>query len=239
MIYITGDTHRRFSGIAAFCEKHKTTKQDIMIILGDAGINFFSGRCDDYKDVEVKRKIEETLPITLFCIHGNHEQRPFAIPTYEEYVLDGDMKGIVYREKEFPSILFAKDGEIYDILGQKAVVIGGAYSIDKYYRLMFGHPWFDTEQPSDEIKEYVEEQLEKEDWAVDYVFSHTAPKKYEPTESFSDDIDQSRIDKSTEEWLDKIEEKLDYQSWYCGHYHIEKDIEKMHFRFGRIETLSL
>lgn len=41
MIYITGDTHGDFSKIDFFCKKMKTTKQDIIIILGDAGINYF------------------------------------------------------------------------------------------------------------------------------------------------------------------------------------------------------
>lgn len=34
--------------------------------------------------------------------------------------------------------------------------IGGAYSIDKYYRIRNGLSWFDTEQPDEAIKEYVE-----------------------------------------------------------------------------------
>ena len=25
-----------------------------------------------------------------------------------------------------------------------------------------------------------------------------------------------------EKFLDDVEEKLDYDKWYCGHYHIEK-----------------
>ena len=40
-------------------------------------------------------------------------------------------------------------------------------------------------------------------------------------------MDQSRVDKSTEEWLDRIEEKLTYRKWYCGHYHTEKKIDKL------------
>ena len=67
--------------------------------------------------------------------------------------------------KEYPNILFAKDGEIFNMDGLKAVVIGGAYSIDK---------------------------------------------KYEPVEVFLSGVDQSRVDKSTEEWLDGIEDRLEY-----------------------------
>ena len=43
-------------------------------------------------------------------------------------------------EPEFPSLLFAKDGEIYDLDGCRAVAIGGACSVDKFYRLSGGAP---------------------------------------------------------------------------------------------------
>jgi len=44
-------------------------------------------------------------------------------------------------------------------------------------------------------------------------------------------IDQSRVDKSTEEWLDGIEDRLEYNKWYCGHYHTEKKIDKLEIMF--------
>ena len=71
MIYITCDTDRDFRRVAAFCYTVQSTTDDILIILGDAGINYFGGG----KDRALKRLLAE-LPITLLCIHGNHEQRP-------------------------------------------------------------------------------------------------------------------------------------------------------------------
>jgi 3-oxoacid CoA-transferase subunit A len=59
--------------------------------------------------------------------------------------------------------------------------------------------------------------------------THTCPKKYEPTEVFDKNIDQTKVDKSMEEFLDVLEESIDYDEWYCGHYHIEKDIDKIKF----------
>jgi hypothetical protein len=73
-IYITGDTHRDFRRVAALCDTVESTMDDILIILGDAGINYFGGE----KDAELKCRLAE-LPITLLCIHGNHEQRPESI----------------------------------------------------------------------------------------------------------------------------------------------------------------
>ena len=104
MVYITGDTHKRFKRIADFCERMETTTDDIMIILGDAGINFSGGERDRYD-----KEYLSCLPITLFCIHGNHEMRPYEVPGYKEKEWHG---GIVYQEEKYGKIMFVKDGEI-------------------------------------------------------------------------------------------------------------------------------
>ena len=67
---------------------------------------------------------------------------------------------LVNYEESFPNILFAKNGTIYDFEGKKVIVIEDSYSINKHYRLTRGLAWFETEQPSDEIKEYVETEIE-------------------------------------------------------------------------------
>lgn len=64
------------------------------------------------------------------------------------------------------------------------------------------------------------------------VLSHTVPLRYEPTEAFIPGIDQSQVDKSTEEWLGEIEKKLKYERWYAGHYHTEKVIDKLRIMFN-------
>lgn len=231
MIYVTGDTHGKFQRITDFCEHEKTSCEDIMIILGDAGINYNGWVLD-----REKKELLKTLPITLFCIHGNHEQRPDTIDSYAEKRWHG---GIVYWEEDYPNLLFAKDGEIFDLDGKQTIVIGGAYSIDKMIRVIYGYGWWADEQPSDEIKRYVEEQLEKRNWKIDVILSHTVPLKYEPREMFMTGVDQSSVDKSTEEWLDWIEEKLEYQKWYCGHYHTEKKIGKVDMKYIEIEKFLL
>lgn len=216
MIYITGDKHRVFDSVEEFCDMYDTSEEDILIILGDAGINFYL----DESDEEIKEYLYQ-LPITLFCIHGNHEERPEEIGSYETKEWND---GQVYYEEDYPNLLFAMDGEIYDFDGKKALAIGGAYSIDKYYRISGNLPWFPTEQPDEWTKARVERKLEEVNWKLDYVLSHTCPFKYMPVDLFLPNVDQSKVDKSTEEWLDKIEEKLDYDVWYFAHYHADRYI---------------
>ncbi len=230
MIYLTGDTHGDFERIAKFCVRHNTSKKDVLVILGDAGFNYHGGLTDHKKKMYVS-----LLPITLLCIHGNHEQRPSNIPSYFEHEWRG---GIVYREEMYPDILFAKDGEIYDLDGTKTIVIGGAYSVDKWYRLANRDKWWYDEQPTPAIREYVEEQLEKVAWKIDAVLSHTCPVTHEPIEVFLPGLDPRTVDKSTEIWLNEIEERLDYKKWFCGHFHTDKQDGKLTFLFESYTTLQ-
>ena len=75
-------------------------------------------------------------------------------------------------------------------------------------------------------------------WRIDVVLSHTCPTKYIPMEAFMSCVDQSPIDRSTENWLDTIEERLLYNHWLFGHWHVNKRIDKMHFLMDGFEVLS-
>lgn len=232
-IYITGDTHGNFNRIYDLCEKIDTTTDDTIIILGDVGINYYGGK----RDKKTKEKLSK-LPITIFAIKGNHEEYAGDLQNYTE---DEYWGSPVFIESEYPNLVFAKDGEIYNLPFEdgtrEAIVIGGAYSVDKFYRLARGFKWFKNEQPSEETKAYVEKQLDKVNWRVDYVLSHTCPLKYEPIEWFLPMVDQSTVDKGTEEWLDTIHDKINTDVWYCGHYHGEKRIDNMRFLFESVMQL--
>lgn len=222
MFFYTGDTHGRIIKIINALDEGIITPDDVLVILGDAGFNlhgFMNG------DRIIKSKLKQ-MKLTLFCIHGNHEIRPEILPSYKTQIWHG---GTVYVEEDYPNILFAKDGEIFDLDGRKTIVIGGAYSVDKQRRIAMGIPWFSDEQPSDETKSFVESVLEKEGWKIDQVLTHTCPYKYIPREAILTSINQDSVDNSTEEWLDSIEDKLTYNRWLCGHWHIDKSIDKLRF----------
>lgn len=224
MIYITGDTHREFYRL----HNIEKNKNNILIILGDTGINYYL----DERDKTLKEQLN-SYNIKLFCVQGNHEERPENISTYKEIDMFG---GKVFIEEAYPNLIFAKNGELYDIDNKKVLVMGGAYSVDKNYRIIYRYPWFKDEQLS---KEEMDNILNKyKGQHIDIVLSHTCPLKYEPTEVFMKGIDQSNVDKSMENFLDKVEESIDYDKWYCGHYHTEKQIDKLEFMFVRIKVFN-
>ena len=127
MIYFTGDTHGDTLKIIRFAERMHLRKEDTIIILGDAGYNYYESE----RDRIAKQRLSRLKP-TILCIHGNHEIRPANIPTYQIKAWNG---GIVWYEEEYPNLLFAKDGEIYTMNGLNYMAIGGAYSVDKFYRV--------------------------------------------------------------------------------------------------------
>lgn len=212
-LYITGDKHGDFLSVFDFCSRTETSREDILIILGDAGINYHLNA----RDRELKELLSK-LPITFFCIHGNHEERPYKIPTYKEKVCFG---ATAYVEDAYPNLIFAKDGEVYTIDSNKIVTLGGAYSIDKYIRKITGRPWFPTEQADENIMQFARENLERHEWKVDYVLSHAAPTNFEPRWAFIPGLPQELVDKKTIQWLQSVESKLEYKCWFCGHYHVE------------------
>ena len=226
MIYFTGDIHGVPWKIIKFAKRTKLARNDTIVILGDVGVNYFL----DERDESIKHLLNN-VGIDILCIHGNHEIRPSAIPTYK---LQNWKKGKVWGEEKYPNLKFAKDGEIYHIEDRRYIAIGGAYSVDKYYRQARGLGWWDDEQPSDEIKAYVEKQLSKGTFEI--ILSHTCPYKYEPTDMFIPGLDQSQIDKSTEEWLDMIEDNYPYSAWLCGHWHTDRQVGKLHFLYNTWET---
>ena len=162
--------------------------KDVIVLLGDVGANYYNGR----KDYLMKQWLNDS-GTRFLCIHGNHEMRPVNISGYIETEWCG---GKGWLQPEYPNLVFAKDGEIYMMNGLWYLVIGGAYSVDKYYRLSRGWNWWPDEQPSPEIKAYVEQQIREKKF--DIVLSHTCPFKYEPTEMFLGGIDQRTVDDSTE-----------------------------------------
>lgn len=58
---------------------------------------------------------------------------------------------------------------------------------------------------------------------VDFILSHTCPRKYQPTDLFLNFIDQSTVDTSMEDWMDKITSKIKWKyAWCFGHYHHDR-----------------
>ena len=211
---VTGDCHSNMSRFAEYPYVRDGTTG--IIILGDAGVNYFMNN----RDTSAKKKLQNS-GYEFYLVRGNHEARPEDCEGIKwEY--DENVKGTVGIDSAFPAIHYFRDGDTYDIDGHSCLVIGGAYSVDKYYRLQKGYPyqWFENEQLSKEERNEIFEKIRGKEF--DIVLTHTCPRSWEPVDLFISGLDQSTIDKSMEDWLDMVKIAIKYKVWLFGHFHADR-----------------
>jgi 3-oxoacid CoA-transferase subunit A len=240
---LTGDCHgkvfNRVSKILAN-EESANPQEVALIILGDAGLNFW------LNSIDVREK--QRINIRIYCVRGNHEERPENLGYGT--IFDDDVVGEVYIDPINPEIRYFKDGGIYNIQGHSVLILGGAYSIDKNYRLErvglteetndpIESGWFNDEQLTPRERENVMKEVKGKHF--DFIFSHTAPISCEPTDLFLEFIDQSKVDKSMELWLEEIKNSVNWGIWCFGHYHadrIEQEcVQQFYFEYEYIDDL--
>ena len=235
-IFALGDIHGKWQIVRDFYLtnkiKEKFTKDDTLILLGDAGLNYFF----NYRDEEAKKKLGK-FPFTYFVIRGNHEERPsICAEKYPElWHTETYWGNTVYVENEFPHIKYALDEvALYEIPTNdeqnsviRTLVIPGAYSVDKYHRLQNGWSWFEGEQLTAAEMERGLDLIHSLGNEVDLVLSHTCPILFEPTDLFLPFVDQNMVDKTMERYLGQIEYQLQYNTWLWGHFHATREYPRI------------
>ena len=214
---ITGDCHGNMSRFDNY--EYPRDGSTGIIILGDAGVNYYLNN----RDTSAKKKLQNSGYI-FYLVRGNHEARPEDCEgVIFEY--DDNVTGIVGIDQNYPAIHYLRDGDVYTFGGHSALVIGGAYSVDKYYRIQKGYPyqWFKNEQLSEEERNIILERIKGQTY--DFVLTHTCPRAWEPVDLFLSTISQDSVDKSMENWLDDVKTQIKYQVWLFGHFHADR-IEK-------------
>lgn len=185
-----------------------------VIILGDAGFN--TNRPEE--DNKWKHAVNK-IGVQVYCVRGNHDACPDKLEGIN-VVFDDNVQNLVFEERNFPNIHYLQDGTFYYFAGMKVLVVGGAYSVDKHYRLENGWFWEPDEQLSETERENIFNKVEGKHF--DLVLSHTCPLSWQPTDLFLDFVDQSTVDNSMEVWLEKLKEHIHFDVWLFGHYHDDR-----------------
>lgn len=231
--FITGDTHGGVSAIARVgniqrnnpdCKPSETG----IIILGDAGLNFYLNKTD-----KKHKRMLNNMGFHVYCVRGNHEQRPELI---EGMHLENDpnVGNMTWQEADFPNIHYFADGGNYIIDGHPTLVIGGAYSVDKYWRLIragynrtdgdIADPkkcgWFKDECLTMDEMIAIQENVKGKKF--DLVLTHTCPFDWEPTDLFLGCIDQTTVDTSMEWWMNQVKDTFEWNIWLFGHFHADR-----------------
>lgn len=231
--FVTGDTHGSFTSLLwklADIKKLNPNEPIGIIILGDAGLNW---HCNE-KDNKTKRKLQES-GYYFYLVRGNHEERPEVAILNVEMVYLRELGNEVYIEPEFPSIRYLIDGYDYWFNNYHCGVIGGAYSVDKHYRLsLFPKEakwtgWFADEQLSLEEREAITAKWKEwNEMSLDFdcIFSHTCPYDWRPTDLFLSTVNQDEVDNSMELWLNELKEIRPFKLWCFGHFHADRAVNE-------------
>jgi len=213
-IYITGDIHgdpSRFSNENLSQLGIELTEDDKVIICGDFGLPW----CNDRQDEYWLNWLEER-PFEILFIDGNHENFDllYQFPVEERY------GGKVHRLRK--NIFHLMRGEVFEIEGKTFFAFGGATSVDKYRRKEF-ISWWRQENFSMSEFDVAADNLAEVDFIVDYVLTHTAPKRFIANGTDCTlDIDNC----PTSQMLSSVEDLLVYKKWYFGHFHIDYHVEE-------------
>jgi len=220
-VFCCGDVHGGENGdlekltSKRFSEGKTLTKNDYVIIAGDAGLIWDVNKSG--KQEQHLLKWFEEKPWTTLFVDGNHcnFDRIDKLPTQEMF------GGIVGKVNN--SIFHLKRGEIYTINGIKIFTFGGGTSIDKARRTEFVS-WWKQEAPN--VAEYSNglTNLKKHNNKVDLIITHDCseriynlfdiPKYYETT--------------LLQNYFEQLEENVDFDHWYFGHYHFDIEFDYKH-----------
>lgn len=223
-LFVIGDTHgslelKKLSN-KRFPLARELDRDDVLLITGDAGFMW-----DNTPETRYWDDWTEDRPFTIVACFGNHENYDAirALPA-EEWC-----GGIVRKVR--PHVMYLENGEFFNICGHTIFVQGGAESIDKAYRKE-GRSWWAAEIPSRAEFEHAAEVLERANFNVDIIISHTAPN------SMINKVDRfmPRYDDVTN-FLNKfVFRNTTWKQWLCGHFHIDRSFpdDKFHFLYNDI-----
>lgn len=210
MIFVTGDTHANIDigklSVKNFPKQKDLSKSDYLIVCGDFGLVWDGSAREIWWQDWLTEKNFTTL-----WIDGNHEN--FDI--LREFPLTEKFGGFV-REIA-PDIFHLDRGQVLTIDGKKIFVMGGARSHDMEYRTEH-ISWWEQEMPNRQEMERAIESLDRNNWKVDYVLTHCAPRSVQSmlSEWYENDPLVS--------FLERIRQDLNFKHWYFGHYHQDKQI---------------
>lgn len=232
--FLTGDMHGSFSRFRYYYKEMQEDEHTAIIILGDSGINWLLNE----REVQLKNSLTQHYKFRIYCVKGNHDAPIRNVPDMK-LIYDDDVHGFVYMQNEWPNIRYFLDYGIYWMNNYRVAVIGGAYSVDKFYRLSIGAQWFSDEQLSPEEMNDCRRYFAAAGPAqFDLVLTHTCPISWEPTDLFLPNIDQSTVDKSMENFLEEMKDRLNWKVWAFAHYHRDR-IERPYVEQYYTDTESL
>jgi len=218
-VFVAGDLHGHYDikklNSSNFPEGKSLTKDDYLIQLGDFGLVFNNHRTNQE---QYWLDWLQDKPWTTLFIDGNHENHP-KLSLLDRVDMFGDKVGVIND-----SVFYLRRGIVYTIANRTFFTLGGAFSIDKMYRVE-GIDWWPTEEPNYHESKRAYSNLDKVNWKVNYVLTHDAPSWVR------DVLHSHHIENSyTVRLLDDIfgKQKFEFKHHYFGHHHMDRTVHGNH-----------
>jgi hypothetical protein len=196
---------------------------DYMIICGDFAIVWEGGNNDDFR-----RDAYKDFPCTILWVDGNHEN----FTALYQYPVGKWRGGKVHFIDD--KIYHLMRGEVFDLGGLKFFAFGGAKSTDRGYDTGINAFWWEQELPTLEEMQFARDNLKKHNNIVDYIITHTAPRRV-LREYFRIHRDS---DATFDGFLDEIAETVDFKGWYFGHCHDDETKGKYNLVYNSIHEIK-
>jgi hypothetical protein len=224
-LFTLGDTHGAPDVpelVELFPEQYNLTKDDVVAQMGDFGYVMY--KMNENRTQEFMLDFLASRSYTLVVVPGNHENYDEInnFPLIEKW---GGKVRVLDREGE-GQIFFLERGEIYTICGKKIFVFGGALSIDKDSRIL-GLDFWEEEMATYKEFENAMVNLEKHNWEVDLVFSHTCPTSIIEDIIFRTPYTEGKFKDGIADFFDVIykDKKLKFSEWHFGHFHTDVRVD--------------
>lgn len=212
MIYVTGDIHGDIDigklSTDRFPQQRTLSKDDYLIVCGDFGLVW-----DGSKREAWWCKWLDGKNFTTLWIDGNHEnfERLSQFPIVDMF------EGKVHKISQ--SIYHLKRGQVLTIDKKKFFVMGGAKSHDKWCRKEH-ISWWKEEMPSSSEMEQAIRSLDMNNWSVDYVLTHCAPRSIQIMLAYWYENDELTG------FLERVRKDLQFRHWFFGHYHTDVQLNE-------------
>ncbi|MBQ2804019.1 MAG: hypothetical protein IJF07_08995 [Lachnospiraceae bacterium] len=152
-------------------------------------------------------------------------------------------------------VILLERGQVFEIEGKRIFTFGGASSHDieggildrqdpmfaekrkyckkygKRYRILH-ETWWEEELPTEEEMQEGLHNLKKVGFCVDYVITHCMSNRMQKQ------LEQYYVVKGMEkrdlpedrltDYFDRLEDRLNFGHWYCGHYHCNAELDERH-----------
>lgn len=231
--YVTGDMHGYVDGRfdRAAMEGLGVEEGDLLVVLGDMGALFNTlpeewARGEMYlTDSYLLTDLAQAWPGDVAFVDGNHENHPVLASLPRERRWGGEVgvvtEGLYHLRRGGTYRLPAEDGEA------TAWCMGGAWSIDQAGRTE-GVDWWPEEVPDWGEIEAARESLAFLGWKVDYILTHECPTSMRAALTRDSPFGPVRHTDRLQGFLEEVDGRATFGRWYCGHYHVNRDVGGSH-----------